>query len=143
MSSRRDGPRDSASRMRASGSSAMPTGTLIQKIQCQSSPCTTAPPASGPIATPSPLTPLQIPSAMPRPCGGVASDSSVSVSGKTIAAPAPCTARAAISMAVSGDRAAAALAAVKTASPMTNIRRRPKRSPSAAPVRSSTANVSV
>jgi len=76
-------------------------------------------------------------------CGGVASDSRVSVSGKTIAAPAPCTARAAMSMPVSGDRAAAALAAVKTASPMTNIRRRPKRSPSAAPVSSSTANVSV
>jgi hypothetical protein len=40
-------------------------------------------------ATPSPLMLPQMPSARPRPAGGVASDSSVSVSGKTIAAPAP------------------------------------------------------
>ena len=33
--------------------------------------------------------------------------------------------------------------AVKTASPIANMRRRPKRSPSAAPVRRRTANVSV
>jgi len=42
-----------------------------------------------------------------------------------------------------GARAAAADETVKIARPITNIRRRPNRSPSAAPVRSSTANVSV
>ena len=108
-------------------------------------PLTTAPPTSGPIATPSPLTPPQMPSATPRRAPGIpASDSSVSVSGSTIAAPKPCTARAAISaspvLAASAD---AALAAVKVARPIANIRLRPNRSPSAAPVSSSTANVSV
>ncbi len=41
------------------------------------------------------------------------------------------------------ESAAKADAAVKMTRPMTNIRRRPKRSPSAAPVSRSTANVSV
>ena len=106
-------------------------------------PLTTAPPTSGPIATPRPLTPPQTPNAMPRRAGGTASESNVSVSGRTMAAPKPCTARAAISTSMLVDRAAAALATVNVASPMENIRRRPKRSPRAAPVRSSTANVSV
>ena len=42
-----------------------------------------------------------------------------------------------------GASAASALAPVKMPRPMTNIRLRPKRSPSAAPVMSSTAKVSV
>ena len=42
-----------------------------------------------------------------------------------------------------GASAAAAEAPVKIARPITNIRLRPNRSPSAAPVRSSTAKVSV
>jgi len=102
-----------------------------------------APPTSGPIATPRPLTPPQIPSAIPRRAGKTASASSVSVSGSTIAAPSPCNARAAISASVLPDTAAPALARVKMASPTANIRRRPSRSPSAAPVSSSTANVNV
>jgi hypothetical protein len=65
----------------------------------------------------------------------------VSDSGSTIAAPTPCTARDAIRLPMSGDSAQATDAAVNTASPTTNIRRRPNRSPSAAPVSSSTANV--
>ena len=60
-----------------------------------------------------------------------------------IAAPIPCTARAAIRVSTLGASAAAAEAVVKMPSPMAKRRRRPKRSPSAAPVRSSTANVSV
>ena len=69
-------------------------GTLIQKIQCQEMPCTTAPPTSGPIATAAPEMPDQTPSAIPRRSAGKASASSVSVSGVTSAAPAPWTARA-------------------------------------------------
>jgi hypothetical protein len=61
----------------------------------------------------------------------------------TIAAPTPWIARAAISVPVLGASAAPADAAVKIARPMTNIRRRPNRSPSAAPVSSSTAYASV
>ena len=127
----------------ASGISARPNGTLSQKIHCQAMPSTTAPPTSGPSATPRPLIPPQIPSAAPRLAGGNASLTSVSVNGVTIAAPNPWIARAATSASIEGARAAAALAAVKMPTPTANMRLRPKRSPSAAPVSSSTANASV
>ena len=106
-------------------------------------PSTTAPPTSGPIATPRPEIPDHRPSTSPRLPAGNASESSVSVSGMTAAAPAPWTARAAISTPVVGASAAAAEATVKTPSPIANMRRRPKRSPRAAPVSSSTAKDSV
>ena len=80
-----------------------------------------------------------MPSAAPRRPAGKASESRVRVSGVTIAAPRPWIARAAISASVLGASAAAADAAVNTASPATNIRRRPNRSPSAAPVSRNTA----
>ena len=139
----RSGPWLSASRMRISGRVTSPMGTFSQKIHCQLMPWTTAPPTSGPSATPRPLMADQPPSARPRFSGGTAAERIVSVSGRTSAAPAPCTARAAISASTPGASAAAADAPVKMASPTANIRRRPKRSPSAAPVSSSTANVSV
>ena len=59
----------------------------------------------------------------------------------TSAAPAPWTARAAISQPTSGASAQAAEASAKSASPAANIRRRPNRSPSAAAVISSTAKL--
>ena len=65
------------------------------------------------------------------------------LSGMTIAAPAPCTARAAISTPMLGASAAAALDRVNTVIPTANIFRRPYRSPRAAPVSISTAKVSV
>ena len=49
-----------------SGTEMMPTGTLIQKIACQFQPSTTAPPMSGPAATPRPATPPQMPIASGR-----------------------------------------------------------------------------
>ena len=73
----------------ATGTKTMPIGTFSQKIQCQEMPCTTAPPTSGPIATAVPEMPDHTPSAIPRRSAGKASASSVSVSGVTIAAPAP------------------------------------------------------
>ena len=106
-------------------------------------PSTTAPPTSGPIATASPLIPPQAPSTSPRRSAGTAALRMVSVRGVTIAPPRPWSARAAISTSMLGASAAAAEAPVKIASPITNIRRRPKRSPSAAPVISSTAKVKV
>ena len=60
-----------------------------------------------------------------------------------IAPPRPCTALATFSTSIDGASAAAADAAVKMPSPTASIRRRPKRSPSAAPVSSRTANVRV
>ena len=119
---------------------ASPIGTLSQKIQCQSMPSMTAPPTTGPAATARPAMPPHSPIAMPRFSAGKASLISVSVNGMTTAAPAPCTARAAISAVTLGESAAAADAAVKRTSPSVNIRRRPNRSPSAAPVSRKQAN---
>ncbi len=65
------------------------------------------------------------------------------MSGATIAPPTPCSARAMSSPFAVVASAAAADAPVKSRRPKTNMRRRPNRSPSAAPVSRSTANVSV
>ena len=142
-SNRRLGPRLSLRRSTASGPTTRPTGTLIQKIQCQEMPLITAPPMTGPSATPRPLMPDQIPSATPRRPAGKASERSVRVSGMTTAAPAPWKARAAISAPAFGASAAAAEPRVKMPSPTTNIRRLPNRSPRAAPESSRTAKLSV
>jgi hypothetical protein len=133
------GPWLSVSRRAASGTSAAPIGTLIQKIQCHEAICTMAPPTSGPSATAIPLTPDHTPMASPRRSGGKASASRVSVSGVAIAAPTPWVARATISRPIDGARAAAAEDTVNSAMPLMNMRLRPRRSPSAAPVSSSTA----
>ena len=85
--------------------------------------------------------PLKSPSARPRCSGGNAALSSASASGITNAAPTPCTARAAISQPMLGASAHAADAATNSPRPATNMRRRPKRSPSAAAVISSTAKL--
>ena len=121
----------------------MPIGTFSQKIQCHEIPETTAPPTSGPNATARPVIPPQAPSARPRFSAGTAEARIVSVSGITIAPPMPWKARAMSSARIDGASAAAAEETVKIARPIASIRRRPKRSPSAAPVSSSTAKVSV
>ena len=140
---RRFGPRLSCSSASATGTSAMPIGTFSQKIHCQEKPSTTAPPTTGPSATPRPDTPDQMPSASPRLSAAKASLSRVSDSGVITAPPRPCTARAAISASVVGASAAAAEATVKIATPDANTVRRPSRSPSAAAVRRNTAKLSV
>ena len=142
-SSRFAGPRLSRSSASAAGASARPTGTFSQKIHCQEKPSTTAPPTTGPSATPSPETPDQMPSASPRLSALKASLSRVSESGVMMAAPSPCSARAAMSASVLGASAAAAEASVNTPSPATNTGRRPRRSPRAAPVSRKTAKLRV
>ena len=87
--------------------------------------------------------PLHAPMNAPRLFAGTPALRIVSVNGVTIAPPTPCAARAAISAPAEGASAAAADEAVKMKSPTASIRRRPKRSPRAAPVSSSTANVRV
>ncbi|GAA2775406.1 hypothetical protein GCM10020219_052360 [Nonomuraea dietziae] len=99
------------------------------------------PPTNGPLNVASPVMPRYSPIAFPRCCGGNIALIRVSDSGNTIAAPTPCNALDAMSMPMSGDSAHAADATVNTASPTANMRRRPNRSPSAAPVSSRTANV--
>ena len=61
------------------------------------------------------------------------------MSGVAIAAPTPWVARAAMSRSTEGASAAPAEASVNSEMPAMNMRLRPKRSPSAAPVSSSTA----
>ncbi len=118
---------------------AMPTGTLTQKIQCHESALVSRPPAIGPSATPRPAIADHTPSARARRSAGTLVVSSVSVSGISTAPPAPWMTRAAISIALPVDSAAAAEEPVNSSRPATSILRRPKRSPSAAPVSMSTA----
>jgi len=85
----------------------------------------------------------QMPSAALRRSGLTAALNNVSESGMIIAPPAPWRARAAMRKPMLGAIAASADAVVKMATPVMNVRRRPKRSPTAAAVRSSTAKVKV
>ena len=118
-SSRGRGPRLSVSMTEEATAATTPTGTLIQKIHCQLMPWMIAPPRSGARATPSPVMPPQIPIAVPRFSSGNASLIRVSESGSTTAAPAPCTARDAISAPALPAVAHAMDAAVNSASPTT------------------------
>ncbi len=112
-------------------------------MYCHDHPVVTAPPTRGPAATATPPMAPHTPSAWLRRSGATAADRRVSDRGITSAPPAPCTARAVTSQPIEGDKAAAADAALNTNSPATNMRRRPKRSPRAAPVSRSTAKVRV
>ncbi len=67
----------------------MPTGTLIQKMPCQFQPAMTAPPISGPAATPRPAMPPQMPIASGRRLGSTEPASSESDSGMMPAPPRP------------------------------------------------------
>jgi hypothetical protein len=134
------GPALSGMRRRASGMATSPIGTLTQKIHGQARPSATAPPTTGPAIRASPVTPLKSPRAFPRSSRGNAALSSGIASGITRAAPAPWTARAAISHPALPASAHAAEAATNRPRPGTNRRRRLKRSraqrPSAAAPRS-------
>ena len=126
-----------------SGIRIRPIGTFSQKIHGQAIPCATAPPTTGPAATASPVTLVKMPMAQARRCGGNPADSSANASGRTSAPPAPWAALAAISTPAFGASAHAADAAVNKPRPTASMRRRPSRSPRAAPVSSSTAKLSV
>ena len=103
------------------------TGTrLTRKIEDQEKCASSHPPATGPIATPRPLTADHRPMALARSCGSVKTLLMTdSVDGMMNAAAMPITARAAISSAVVWVNAAAKLAAAKTIRPARNARRRP------------------
>ena len=140
---RRCGPRLSTRYRGASTTRPTPSGTFSQKIHGQPAQPVTPPPKSGPAAAPSPPIPPHAPSTAPRRSGRVAALNNVMASGAKTAPPAPWTTRAATNTATVGARAAATEPSAKSAIPAVNMRRRPKRSPSAAPVSRSTAKVSV
>jgi hypothetical protein len=125
MSSRTCAPRLSLRKRGASTAAASPTGTLIQKIQCQPSVFTSTPPSRGPSATPSPEMDDHMPSAAVRRSSGKADESSVSVSGIRSAAPRPWKVRATTSWVRVSESAPAADEAVNTSSPITSMRLRP------------------
>ena len=129
MSSRTRAPNALGRTQSTNGIARMPTGTLIQKIDCQLRPSTMAPPSSGPTATPSPASPPQMPIASGRRLDSTAPESSESDSGMMPAPPMPWIARATISCPGSVLRAANTDATVKIAMPAMKIVRRPSRSP--------------
>ena len=135
------GPKLSRMRASTSGAAIRPIGTLIQKIQVQSSPLTTAPPTIGPLATAIPVTALNRPIAVPRFSAGKAALNSARPRDIMNAAPTPWTARAAISQPTLGEAAQAAEASANPTIPTAYNRRRPKRSPRAAAVTSITAKL--
>ncbi len=141
-SSRVRGPYVSGRTRRTATAAARPSGTLTQKIQCQSRPWVTTPPTSGPDATPRPATPPQIPTTAPRRSAGKVEVSRVRPSGMTMAAPRPWTARKPMRTSRFGASPQAADASVNSNSPATYVRRRPSRSPRAAAVMMPAANVS-
>jgi len=75
-----------------------------------------------------------MPTIIPRRSAGKAVVRIVRLRGRTIAPPKPCTVRAAISPEAFGASAQTAEATVNRARPILKIRRRPKRSPTAAAV---------
>ncbi len=129
---------------RVSVSTSAPTGTLTKKIHSQPAYFVRMPPISTPAAAPLPAMAPQIPSALLRS----APSSNVvvmieSVAGEMIAAPMPCTARAATSTPIEPASPQASEAAENSASPAMNIRRRPSRSAARPPSSSKPPNVIV
>ena len=133
------GLRDSRTPVITSTSPMIPTGTFTQKTADQENSSTRMPPTTGPAPNPNPAAAAQIPIAAVRRSGGYASARIDRLRGATRAAPTPCAARAAMSADSFGDRAQAADIAVKIASPTTNRRLRPYRSPRVPPTRMSEA----
>ena len=123
-------------------SATTPIGTLMKKIQFQLTCCVNNPPTSGPIARAIAETPAQMPIAVPRCRGGNVAVMIDSVAGFISAPPRPCTTRAPIRKLPLGASPQARLAAVKTASPIMKINRRPRKSASLPPVSMNAANVS-
>ena len=109
-------------------------GTLIQKIHCHGNQWEIAPPTTGPAITANPVTPSKMPIAVPRRLSGNSEATIVNPIGSTIAPPTPCRPREAMSAPTPGASAAPAEPSANTARPIDIVRRRPNRSPSAAPV---------
>ena len=101
------------------------------------------PPSSGPAASARAETPAQVPIALPRSWAGKALVMIESVAGIISAAPTPWTTRLITSAVSVGASPAVAEEAAKIVTPVRNMRRRPRMSPSRPPVASSTANESV
>jgi hypothetical protein len=125
-----------------SASTTAPTGTLTKKIHSQPRYFVRIPPNRTPAAAPDPPSAPQIPSALFR--SGPSRKVVVTIeraAGEMIAAPIPCTARAAISTAAPDASPHVSDASVNRIRPATNIRRRPSRSANRPPSSRNPPNV--
>ncbi|BAR54963.1 hypothetical protein ACVIWV_000489 [Bradyrhizobium diazoefficiens] len=141
MSNAAAGPKLSRNRASTRAIAIRPIGRLIQNTQRQPRCSVMKPPMAGPMISAHPVMLLKMPSARARSSRPNVPLRIAIASGITSAAPAPCNARAAISAVALPASAQAADATTNRAIPAANMRRRSKRSPSAAPVKSSTAKV--
>ena len=87
------GARDSATLLAVRTTAATPTGTFTKKIHRQERPEVSAPPISGPRATPRPVTAPHSPNATPRSLPRKALASNASDTANMIAPPTPCKPR--------------------------------------------------
>jgi hypothetical protein len=133
--------RDSSIRSSVAATAAMPIGTLTKKIQRQPRPLVITPPSTGPIATAIPVTAPKTPNATPRSAPRNACAISASEVENMIAPPMPWKARESDSMTGLAATPHSSEPAVKTAMPIANSRRRPKRSASEPAVSSRAASV--
>ena len=106
-------------------------GILTRNAQRQPNVEVMSPPTSGPTATATPTTVPQKPNALARSAPWNACPSTASAALSSIAAPTPCSARAALRKGADGARPHSSDANVKIARPTISIRRRPNRSASA------------
>ncbi|GAA3155613.1 hypothetical protein GCM10020001_094410 [Nonomuraea salmonea] len=124
------GARDSGTNSAHSTNAATPTGMLIQKIDCQPTAPTSAPPTSGPSAMLTPLTPPHTPIALARSRGSVKVFVMIDMAtGLSIDPPTACSARAPISQPRLGASEHMSEPSVNSVSPVWNVRRRPILSP--------------
>ena len=136
-------PPPAGSSTSVSAKTAMPTGTLTRKIQCQSSVSVRTPPSRTPIEPPPEATKPKTPIAFARSAGSVNSVMmSESATAETIAPPMPCTARAAIRSPCVSARPQPMDARVNSAIPARNILRCPTMSPRRPPRSRNPPNVS-
>ena len=111
-----------------------PTGRLIQNTERQPNESMRNPPTTGPSARDAPNTAPQMPIARARSAGPTNTCAMIAnATGFIIEAPNACTARAAISMSMTGARLHSREPNMKIAIPICRTRRRPNRSPAAPP----------
>ena len=118
------------------------SGRLTQKISRQSS-STSSPPPTGPIRVEIPAQAVHRPTARPRASPSKVAARIASEPGTSSAPAIPCSALAPIRVSSLGAMAQSTEQIANPTRPITNIRRRPKRSPSEPPTSSSETRASM
>ena len=132
-------PRDSGTNRSAASAATATIGSADQKMLRQPSVSSSTAPSRGLTASPAAVVPERTATACWKRSAGTIVVSSAQVAGCRSPAPAPCTARPAISAAEPCASEQTTAPAAKIANPQRNSRRRPKRSPSAPPGSASAA----